>query len=138
MALKSFYASSFFQALAEGLIKPFIPIFARSLGATNTLVGLISAIPNFVNTFSQVLWGTIADMYDRKKLMIIAGGIFWALLWLPIAFIKDPMAFLILLTVQAFLAAISVPSLMKRLAIKELTHQQTFIPSGPWEAFSAQ
>lgn len=110
MALKSFYASSFFQALAEGLIKPFIPIFARSLGATNTFVGLISAIPNFVNTFSQVLWGTIADMYDRKKLMIITGGIFWALLWLPIAFIKDPMTFLILLTVQAFLAAISVPS----------------------------
>jgi MFS family permease len=110
MALKSFYTSSFFQALAEGLINPFIPVFALSLGASKTLIGLISALPNFVNPFSQVFWGVIADMYDRKKLMIIAGGVFWALLWIPVAFVKDPVTFLILLLIQAFLAAISVPS----------------------------
>jgi MFS family permease len=49
-------------------------------------------------------------MYDRKKLMIIVGGVFWALLWIPIAFAKDPITFLMLLTIQAFLSAISVPS----------------------------
>lgn len=110
MVLKSFYTSSFFQALAEGLIKPFIPIFALSLGASKTMIGLISAIPNLINTFSQVFWGVVADMHDRKKLMIMAGGVFWALMWIPIAFVKDPITFLFLLMIQSFLSAISVPS----------------------------
>lgn len=110
MSIKAFYNSTFFQSLAQNVINPFISLLALSMGASKAVIGLVTSIPNFVNLFSQILWGSLADMTKRKKLMIVAGGIFWAILWIPVAFTKDPIVLIALISLQAFLSAISVPA----------------------------
>jgi MFS family permease len=110
MDIKSFYRSTFFRSLAEALISPFIPIFALSLGATKALIGLASTLPTLANLLSQLFWGSLSETMEKKSMLIILGGIAWAVMWIPIALVKDPMQLVILLTIQSLLAAASVPA----------------------------
>ncbi len=110
MSIKAFYNSTFFQSFAENIISPFISLLALSMGASKAVIGLVTSLPNFVNLFSQIFWGSLSDITKKKKLMIIFGGVFWAVLWIPVAFTKDPIMLIVLISVQAFLSAISVPA----------------------------
>ncbi len=110
MSLKSFYNSSFIKSIAVGLISPFITVYALYLGATKTMIGLISTLPNLTNIFSQLFWSSITEAVGKKRLMIILGGSLWAILWIPIALIKDPFQLMLLLIIQAFLSSASAPA----------------------------
>lgn len=110
MKTKPFYISTFFRSLAESLISPFIPIFALSLGATKALIGLTSTMPNFASLISQLFGGSLSESMKRKSMLIILSGIAWALMWIPIAMVKDTAQLVILLTVQSLLSSISVPA----------------------------
>jgi len=46
----------------------------------------------------------------KKSWLIIFGGLFWSLLWIPIAFVHDPMQLVILITIQSFLSAMTTPA----------------------------
>jgi len=109
MELKPFYTSTFFRSLANALISPFIPVFALFLGATQTLIGLTSSLPALANLLFQLFWSSFSESTGKKKTLIIFGGIAWALMWIPIALVKDPVQFVLLLTVQSILAAASIP-----------------------------
>ena len=110
MSLRYFYKSMFFRTLAEDLITPFISIFALSLGATTTLIGLVTSLPNFASLLSQLIWGSIAENMKNKKFLVILGGLLWAFMWLPIALVQNTYQLIILLTIQAFLSSISIPA----------------------------
>jgi MFS family permease len=110
MNLKSFYTSTFLRSLAEALISPFISIFALLLGATKALIGLASTLPTLANLFSQLFWGNLSESTGKKSVLIIFGGIAWALMWIPIALVKDPLQFVFLLSIQSLLSAASVPA----------------------------
>jgi len=108
--MKHFYVSSFVQGLAEELIAPFIPLFALSLGATKTLIGLVSSLPNITGLLSQVLWGSVVEIAKNRKFLVILGGIVWSLFWIPISFVKEVYTLIILLTLQSILSSITVPA----------------------------
>jgi len=110
MEIKHFYSSTFFRSLAEALISPFISLFALSLGATKAIIGFISSLSNLANLFSQLIWGGLSVAVKKKSILIIFGGIAWALMWIPIAFAKDPIQLLLLLIIQSSLSAASVPA----------------------------
>jgi len=110
MGLKPFYGSTFFRSIANGLINPFIPVFALALGASKTIIGLTTTLPNISKLFSQLLWGSLSEVTKKKKILVIVGGVLWAILWLPVALVKDPVQLIILLTIQSFLASMSIPS----------------------------
>lgn len=110
MNLQTFYKSAFFASLADGMITPFLSIFALSLGATNTIIGMLSSIPTLASLFSQVVWAAVTETLRKKSWLIILGGIFWSLLWIPIAFVHDPMQLVVLVTVQSFLSAMTTPA----------------------------
>jgi MFS family permease len=107
--MKSFYNSSFFRSLAEGLINPFLSLFALGLGATKTMIGLVSSLPSIAGLFSQIFWGAVTEI-SKKKTLVILGGMFWAILWIPISQVSNPTNLIILLTVQSVLSSISVPA----------------------------
>jgi len=110
MDIKSFYTSTFFRSLADALISPFISVFALALGATQVLIGLISSLPTLASLFSQLFWGSLSESIEKKSMLIILGGIAWAVMWVPIAMVKDPVQLLFLLTIQSLLAAASAPA----------------------------
>jgi MFS family permease len=107
--MKSFYNSSFFRSLAEGLINPFLSLFALGLGATKTLIGLVSSLPNIAGLLSQIFWGAVTEV-SKKKTLVILGGMFWAILWIPISQASDPINLIVLLTIQSILSSISIPA----------------------------
>ena len=127
MDIKSFYRSTFFRSLAEALISPFIPIFALSLGATKALIGLTSALPNLANLLSQLFWGSLSESMEKKSMLILLGGVAWAIMWIPIALVKDPVQLIILLTIQSLLSAASVPAWTALLIQTMPSYSRTYI-----------
>ncbi|MEM7826053.1 MAG: MFS transporter [Candidatus Aenigmatarchaeota archaeon] len=109
MQTKPFFISQFFRSLAEAMISPFLSVFFLFLGATKSMIGLSSTLPNFANLFSQLFWGVLSESFKRK-ILIILGGIAWALMWIPIALTKNLLLLLFLLTIQASLSAASAPA----------------------------
>ncbi len=109
MKEKAFYVSAFLRALAEGLISPFLPVFALSLNASKTLIGLLSSLPNISGLFSQLIFSNLAEFF-KKKFLIILGSILWAFFWIPIAYVKDPVHLIILISLQSIFYSISIPA----------------------------
>lgn len=107
---KPLYHLSFFESLANGTISPFLPIFALSLGATKTLIGLQSSLPRILGNLSQLFWTSFTETVRKKKFLVIVGGLLWSVLWLPIAYSKDPYMLIALLTLQSIVAAVGVPA----------------------------
>lgn len=110
MSHRKFYRSEFLYSLAYDIITPFLPVYALMLGASNTLIGLQSTLPNLVSTISQLFWSNTTEGVKNKRLLVILGGMLWSLMWVPIAFASDPYQLIAMLTIQAFFLAISIPA----------------------------
>jgi len=110
MNVKSFYTSNFFRCLADALISPFIPVFALFLGATKVLIGLISTLTTLASLFPQIFWGTLGESMGKKNILIIFGFVTWAVMWVPIALVKNPVQLLFLLAIQSLLSAAASPA----------------------------
>ena len=110
MNIQTFYKSSFLASLADGMISPFLSIFALSLGATKMIIGLLSSLPTLASLLSQVLWAALTETMKKKSWMIILGGVLWSLLWIPIAFVHDPIQLIFLIAIQSFLSAMTTPA----------------------------
>ena len=107
---RTYYYSSFLASLASNLISPFLSIYALFLGATKTLIGLLSGLQQLINIFFQPFWGRITESTRRKKRFIIIGKIIWAILWIPIAFVKDPYQLIVLISIQSIFSAAVTPA----------------------------
>lgn len=110
MSMKTFYSSSFLNAISESLIGPFMPIFALYLGATKTLIGLLSSLPNLTGLFSQLFWSSVTETIKKKGFLVVIGGIFWSIFWIPIAYTKDPFHLVVFVTLQALFSSIAIPA----------------------------
>ena len=110
MEEKELYLRSFLASLASGMISPFISLYALYLGANNSMIGLISTGRNLATMLSQFLSGFLTSYLKRRKWVVMLSDMIWALMWIPIAYAKTPIHLLLLLTLQSFLAAISIPS----------------------------
>lgn len=110
MEVKTFYKSAFLRMIAEGMITPYISVFALALGATKTLIGLISAIPSLLGVFSQLVWAAVTEATRSKKWLIFLGGALWAVMWIPIAYVHDPLHLLFYLSIQAVVGSIAIPA----------------------------
>ncbi|MEM5879314.1 MAG: MFS transporter [Candidatus Aenigmatarchaeota archaeon] len=110
MSEKTFYSSQLFKSLAEAMISPFLSVYLLFLGATKTLIGLASTLPTLANLFFQLFWSSFSESSPKKKFFIIFGGLVWAFMWIPIAFVKEPPLLIFLLTIQSLFSAASVPT----------------------------
>lgn len=108
--VRHFYNCALSRMFADGLITPFVPVLALSLGATKTLIGLLRAMPNLANLFSQIMWSNVIESVKQRKLFVIGGGLSWSLMWLPIAYVQSPVHLIILSTIQSALLAMSAPA----------------------------
>jgi len=97
---------SFLTAVAQNFVSPLISIYALFLGATNQIIGMLSAFPTFASLCGQMLFIRIS----KGLKFVIIGTISWSLFWIFIANVKDPVTLVNLITAQAFISAIGTPA----------------------------
>jgi MFS family permease len=59
-----------FNAVTDGAGSRYISPFALALGANNTQIGLLTAVPNLIGNFTQIASSWAMDRVSRKKLMV--------------------------------------------------------------------
>ncbi len=64
---------SFFNDLASQMIYPLIPGFLVSLGANNTLIGIIEGIAESTASLTKAFFGWLSDRLRRRKLFVFLG-----------------------------------------------------------------
>ena len=58
-------------SLGVGFIVPMLPIYAETMGASGTVIGLIFGVNPLARSFLQVFFGRLADRTGMKKLLLI-------------------------------------------------------------------
>jgi len=60
------------EVLGFSLVLPFLPLYAKDLGVTPFVIGLIPASFSFFQFFSAPIMGRLSDSYGRKPLLILS------------------------------------------------------------------
>ncbi|MFW9914263.1 MAG: MFS transporter [Candidatus Thorarchaeota archaeon] len=79
--------SQFLNSSSTSTVDPFLPIFARSLGATPVDVGILAGIFSLVS-ISQLLWASFAERAQKHRSLVFLGRLLVALLYLPMILLK--------------------------------------------------
>jgi len=64
----------FVDQLGWGIVVPFLPLYARSLGASALHVGLLLAVYSLAQMVVSPWWGRLSDRIGRRPLLVIAAA----------------------------------------------------------------
>jgi MFS transporter, DHA1 family, multidrug resistance protein len=95
----------FFTSASFSMVIPFLPIFLPQIGVHEHIEmwsGLLFSAAFFAGAIASPFWGSIADKYGRKP-MIIRAGIFLFLIYTLTAFVTNPYQLLALRIAQGLL-----------------------------------
>src|SRR6266705_138038 len=73
-----------FQAVMQGSGENYLSAFALLLHASPLQIGTLSALPQLVGTFAQLLSVKILHRFRHRKSLIVAGAIGQTILWAPL------------------------------------------------------
>ncbi len=85
-------------ALYEAFTAGFLIVYALALGASNTIVGILGALPYIATLLSEIPGAKLVEFFPRKTIFVITTGVsrfFWLLIILvPYLFTRQPLWFL--------------------------------------------
>jgi DHA1 family multidrug resistance protein-like MFS transporter len=101
------FVSQLTTAIGFSSIFPFLPLYVESLGSSlgfsiELLSGLVFSAQAFTMMIASPIWGTLADRYGRK-LMVVRASIGGALIILLMAFVKSGEQLVALRAIQGFI-----------------------------------
>lgn len=71
-ALGVLFITIFLDLMGYGLIIPILPIYAKTLGATDAMVGLLGTSFSIMQFLFASFWGGLSDRYGRRPIMLIS------------------------------------------------------------------
>lgn len=103
---------------SDNFAGPYVSLYALSLGASNTQIGLVNALPALLTNVLQIPFAILSDRLQRRKAFWVIGGGGMRVSWLPIALIPyfavSPgaavLAYIALLALRSVFAAASMPA----------------------------
>ncbi|MBO3769541.1 MAG: MFS transporter [Thermoproteota archaeon] len=108
--LRLMYGRAFASSLSNGMISPFIYVYAARIGASSGEIGWMHAFNNLFTNSLQLPWGRLTDIVGRKVVIIVLTSLLASMLWIPIALVTEPRLFILLIALQFLLASASVPA----------------------------
>ena len=109
--------------IGVGNIAPFLPIYARELGATGMMVGLIFSGFSIARLFSMPLFGRWSDRKGRKP-FIAAGFLVYTLVSVAFIFADKAWHLMVIRFAQGFSAAMIIPIAMAYVGdVSRLNHE---------------
>lgn len=94
--------------LGIGIIEPIMPLYAKSMGASGVMLGLIFAGFAFSRAIFAPILGRISDQYGRK-LMLITGLFLFILFSILYILAETPVALVFIRTAQGFASVMVTP-----------------------------
>jgi len=108
--LKPIYIRQITGSFGNGVIGPYINIYAVQMGASPMEIGWLRSLTNLFGNIMQVPWGALCDRFKRRVPFIILGGALSSLLWLPMAYVKTAWELIVLVSLQAFISSMVAPA----------------------------
>ncbi|MEY2962973.1 MAG: hypothetical protein RL754_234 [Bacteroidota bacterium] len=71
-ALAVLFLTIFLDLMGFGLIVPILPIYAKELGATDAMVGLLATSFSIMQFVFASFWGGLSDRYGRRPIMLVS------------------------------------------------------------------
>ncbi|MCL4514662.1 MAG: MFS transporter [Firmicutes bacterium] len=116
-ALKMSIWDGFFASVSDNFLGPFVALYGSALGANNSQIGLITALPNLSANILQVPGAALAERLGRRKRLVILGSFWLRFIWIPAAFVplfytgyRAVYVFIALLTLRGIFASLTVPA----------------------------
>ena len=94
--------STLFKTISTSLFSPFVSLYAINLGANNFQVGLISSLTTLASILAQFVGLPFTLSLRRKLVFNLIFDSIGALLFIPMAFVKEASTLILLLAIQAF------------------------------------
>lgn len=85
--VKSFY---FFFYSAFGSLFPLMGVYFKQMGMNAGQCGFLIGIRPFVEFLSAPFWGSLADRWQRGKLLLLASLAAWIIFTVPLGSIQPP------------------------------------------------
>jgi glycine hydroxymethyltransferase len=76
-----------FASVSDNLTNPFLGLFALSLGASPSQIGMLNAFPSFLGNILQIPYGVLAERVKNRKIPIAIGALINRITWVLIVFI---------------------------------------------------
>ncbi|XP_034235369.1 major facilitator superfamily domain-containing protein 6 isoform X2 [Thrips palmi] len=87
LIVKTFY---FFFYAAFGSLFPLMGVYFKQMGMNPGQCGLLIGSRPFVEFLSAPFWGTLADRWQKGKLLLLCSLSCWIIFTLPLGFIQPP------------------------------------------------
>lgn len=100
--------SMFISMLGMGIVSPFLPIYADTLGASSFDVGMVQAAFNLTGIVTLIFVGRLSDRYGRKS-FLSAGLFILAVSSVGLMFANDPFHLILWRFVQGLGASAHLP-----------------------------
>ena len=104
-----FYLIQMLQSFGQNLSYQYFPIYSRKLGASETQMGLLTAVQNVATTLFQPIWGKTSDRIGRRIFLIIGFFVagFAATL---LAFVRTPVEAILVIGINGLGLSIVAPA----------------------------
>lgn len=89
LVVKSFY---FFFYSAFGSLFPLMGVYFKQMGMNATQCGLLIGTRPFVEFLSAPFWGSLADRWQKGKMLLLASLAAWIIFTVPLGSIQPPPA----------------------------------------------
>ncbi|XP_020288073.1 major facilitator superfamily domain-containing protein 6 isoform X2 [Pseudomyrmex gracilis] len=87
LTVKTFY---FFFYSAFGSLFPLMGVYFKQMGMNAGQCGLLIGLRPFIEFLSAPFWGSLADRWQKGKIILLASLSCWILFTLPLGFIQPP------------------------------------------------
>ncbi|CAD1478928.1 unnamed protein product [Heterotrigona itama] len=87
ITVKSFY---FFFYSAFGSLFPLMGVYFKQMGMNAGQCGLLMGLRPFIEFLSAPFWGSLADRWQKGKMIFLASLSCWIIFTLPLAFMQPP------------------------------------------------
>ncbi|MHA2277985.1 MAG: MFS transporter [Candidatus Kariarchaeaceae archaeon] len=104
-----FYSIQSFLSFGQNLAFQFLPIYTRKLGASESQMGLLTAVQNVFSTLFSPFWGKRSDNIGRKVFLILGGFIAFASS-IIIAIAENPVQIIVGVGINSFGLSMLLPA----------------------------
>lgn len=113
LVVKSFY---FFFYSAFGSLFPLMGVYFKQMGMNATQSGFLIGSRPFVEFLAAPFWGSLADRWQKGKVLLLASIACWIIFTVPLGSIQPPA--ISCMTTQNHSPVLTVPEVSQRLVNK--------------------